>query len=94
MPTQQTTIQNDVYDSQSYPQRMIKASRARTNCTTLDAEGQQYNDIRREVHIWFSNYFNSTYSGTDEAQGTIRGVNNDDNPHMIAFNKWLAKKGK
>eukprot|EP00971_Amphidinium_carterae_P131813 2610912-Amphidinium_carterae.1 len=46
-----------------------------------------------EVHTWISNYFNNTYSGTDEEQGTIRGVNNDADPQMITFKKWKEGKG-
>eukprot|EP00971_Amphidinium_carterae_P314042 6241748-Amphidinium_carterae.2 len=34
------------------------------------------------------------YSGTNDESGTIRGVNNDNDPQMIAFNKWMARKGK
>eukprot|EP00971_Amphidinium_carterae_P349987 6491328-Amphidinium_carterae.3 len=29
-----------------------------------------------EVHQWISNYFNSTYTGTEDEKGTIGGVNN------------------
>eukprot|EP00971_Amphidinium_carterae_P277289 5503222-Amphidinium_carterae.1 len=61
------------------------------NWTTLDAESPQYNDIGK-AHASISNFFNSTYSGTDEEPSTIGGVNNDDDRQMIASNNW--KKGK
>eukprot|EP00971_Amphidinium_carterae_P183083 3632938-Amphidinium_carterae.2 len=43
-----------------------------------------------EVHQWISNLFNSTYSGTVDELGTIRGVNNEDEQ----FNKWMKGKGQ
>eukprot|EP00971_Amphidinium_carterae_P044697 879368-Amphidinium_carterae.2 len=50
----------------------------RQHCTELDDDNQSGDDID-EVHQCISNYFNSTYSGTDEDnKGQVGGVNNYD----------------
>eukprot|EP00971_Amphidinium_carterae_P059809 1183182-Amphidinium_carterae.1 len=52
----------------------------------------------QDVHQWISNFFNSTYNGTEDDYGTTGGVNNEDEEHneyyMIVFNKWMKGKGK
>eukprot|EP00971_Amphidinium_carterae_P349795 6491230-Amphidinium_carterae.1 len=68
----------------------------RTNSTTLDVENQQYTATFTEVHQWINNFFNSTYSGTDDEHGIIGALidnetedyNDEYNEqYVIAFNK-------
>eukprot|EP00971_Amphidinium_carterae_P209178 4149721-Amphidinium_carterae.1 len=47
-----------------------------------------------EIHPWIANYFNSTYRGTDDGSSAIGGVSNNNDPHMIAFNNWMARRRK
>eukprot|EP00971_Amphidinium_carterae_P297642 5913458-Amphidinium_carterae.1 len=47
-----------------------------------------------EVHQWISNFFSRTCSGTEDEQNPIGGVNNEEDPYMIAFNKWKQGKGQ